>query len=215
MKLLHINASPRAEGSHSLALADHFISKLAQGRSIEIDRLDLFHDDLPAFGPLATGAKMALFSGRDQTDAEIAEWKAIRAVFDRFAAADFYVFNVPIWNNGIPYVLKQYIDLVTQPGWSFGFDPGSGYTGLMTGRKAVVVHASGVWFDGIGANFGSDFSTPYLQDWLTFIGVSDVEHLRIQPTVLNADFAATKTECRVALKCGIRKSTKSMGHLCH
>ncbi|MDP3340699.1 FMN-dependent NADH-azoreductase [Frigidibacter sp.] len=194
MKLLHINASPRGEDSQSLALAGHFISELARGRSVEVDRLDLFQDDLPAFGPLATGAKMALFSGRAQTEAETAAWAAIRTVFDRFAAADIHVFNVPVWNNGIPYVLKQFIDLVTQPGWSFGFDPGTGYTGLMTGRKAVVIHASGVWHEGIGANFGSDFSTPYLQDWLTFIGITDVEHLRIQPTVLNADFAATRAE---------------------
>jgi FMN-dependent NADH-azoreductase len=196
MKLLQINASPRAAGSESLALADHFISELTQSLSLEVDRLDLFHDDLPAFGPLATGAKMALFSGREQTDVEIAAWASIRKVFDRFAAAELYVFNVPIWNNGIPYVLKQFIDLVTQPGWSFGFDPATGYTGLMTGRKAVIVHASGVWFEGIQANFGSDFSTPYLQDWLTFIGIEKVEHLRIQPTVLNQDLDATRTEAR-------------------
>jgi FMN-dependent NADH-azoreductase len=196
MKLLHINASPRAADSESLALAEYFISELAQSRSLDTDRLDLFHDELPAFGPLATGAKMALFSGREQTDAEIAAWASIRKVFDRFAAADLYVFNVPIWNNGIPYVLKQFIDLVTQPGWSFGFDPATGYTGLMSGRKAVVIHASGVWFEGIQANFGSDFSTPYLQDWLTFIGIENVEHLRIQPTVLNGNLGATRTESR-------------------
>ena len=196
MNVLHINASPRAEASESLALADHFLSELAKGRSLEVDRLDLFQGDLPAFGPLATGAKMALFSGRDQTDAERAAWAAIRAVFERFSAAQLYVFNVPVWNNGIPYVLKQYVDLVTQPGWSFGFDPATGYTGLMTGRKAVVIHASGVWHEGIQPNFGSDFATPYLQDWLTFIGILDVHHLRVQPTVLNSDLAATRDEAR-------------------
>ncbi|UQX13255.1 NAD(P)H-dependent oxidoreductase [Candidatus Mycobacterium methanotrophicum] len=34
-----------------------------------------------------------------------------------------------MWNSGIPYVLKQWIDNVTQPGWAFGFDPERGYTG--------------------------------------------------------------------------------------
>ncbi len=196
MKLLHINASPRGDDSQSLSLANHFIDQISVGRVLEIDRIDLFHDDLPAFGPVATAAKMALFSGKQQTDAEMATWHAIRAVFDRFAAADTYLFNVPIWNKGIPYVLKQYIDLVTQPGWSFGFDPKEGYTGLMTGRRAVVVHASGVWHEAVEANFGSDFSTPYLQDWLNFIGIDDVEHLRIQPTVLNADLAATRSDAQ-------------------
>ena len=194
MKLLHINASPRGADSYSLKVAEHFISKLPNRQDVEIDRLDLFSAGLPEFGEVATTAKMALFSGRDQTEEEVAAWDAIRAVFDRFAAADFYVFNVPIWNNGIPYKLKHLIDLVTQPGWSFGFDPASGYTGLMTDRKAVIVHSSGVWHEGIGPNFGSDFSTPVLQDWLNFLGIMDVKHIRIQPSVLTADVDSVKAK---------------------
>lgn len=198
MTLLHINASPRGEDSQSLALANHFIDEISQGRTFDIDRLDLFGDELPAFGPLATSAKMALFSGRAQSEAETGKWEAIRAIFDRFAAAELYVFNVPIWNNGIPYILKQFIDLVTQPGWSFSFDPQTGYKGLITGRRAVLVHASGVWHEGIADNFGADYSTPYLHDWLNFIGITDVEHLRIQPTVLNSDLAQTEADARTA-----------------
>jgi FMN-dependent NADH-azoreductase len=193
MKLLHINASPRGEDSYSFAVANHFVEQVAQRHTVEIDHLDLFKANLPEFGEVATGAKMALFTGRDQTAEEVAAWAAIRAVFDRFASADLYVFNVPVWNNGIPYKLKQLIDLVTQPGWSFGFDPETGYTGLMTDRKAVVIHASGVWHTDIGENFGSDFSTPVIQDWLNFLGVTDQHDIRVQPTVLTADAEAVKT----------------------
>lgn len=196
MKVLHINASPRGDESQSLEIAKNFLSDLSKNKPIELDQLDLFDADLPSFGAVATGAKMALFTGRDQSEGEVAAWAEIRAVFDRFVRADLYVLNVPIWNNGIPYILKQFIDLVTQPGWAFGFDPETGYSGLMTNRKAVVVHASGVWHEGIGPNFGSDFSKPYLQDWLNFIGIEDVEHLSVQPTVLNADFASTRTEAQ-------------------
>ncbi|MEO1638648.1 MAG: NAD(P)H-dependent oxidoreductase [Pseudomonadota bacterium] len=196
MKVLHINASPRGEESHSLNIANSFLAKLAKIKTVEVDQLDLFDANLPPFGPVATAAKMALFSGRDQSDEEIAAWEDVRAVFDRFARADLYVLNVPIWNNGIPYILKQFIDLVTQPGWSFGFDPEAGYSGLLTGRKAVLIHASGVWHQSTGPNFGADFSTPFLEDWLNFIGVEDVKHLRVQPTVLNADFEATKANAR-------------------
>ncbi|PRY76650.1 FMN-dependent NADH-azoreductase [Yoonia maritima] len=192
MKLLHINASPRGANSYSLEVADYFTTKLAEHHEVEIDRLDLFAANLPEFGEIATGAKMALFAGRDQTNEEVAAWDAVRAVFDRFAAADMYVFNVPIWNNGVPYKLKHYIDLVTQPGWSFGFGPEAGYSGLMTDRKAVIVHASGVWHSDVGKNFGSDFSTPVLKDWLGFLGVTDVHDIRVQPTVLTADVEAVK-----------------------
>ncbi len=192
MNVLHINASPRSEDSHSLEVAEHFVAKLSAHREVVVDRFDLFRADLPEFGEVATGAKMALFTGREQTDAEVAAWAAVRAVFDRFAAADLYVFNVPMWNNGIPYKLKHLIDLVTQPGWSFGFDPAAGYSGLLTGRKAVIIQASGVWHSNVGENFGSDFSTPVLQDWLKFLGMADLHIIRVQPTVLTADVDAVK-----------------------
>jgi putative NADPH-quinone reductase len=32
-----------------------------------------------------------------------------------------------MWNFGIPYKLKHYIDVLTQPGQTFNFDPTTGY----------------------------------------------------------------------------------------
>ena len=193
MKLLHINASTRGETSQSLSVARHLISELQARNNIELDDYNLFDDDLPKFDGLAVGAKMALLTGTEADSPQKAAWQKIKEVFDRFASADVYVFNVPLWNSGIPYVLKQFIDLVTQPGWSFGFDVAQGYTGLLTGRKAFVVHASGIYYQGIPENFGADFSTPYLDGWLKFIGVQDVEHIYVAPTVVTADFEKTKT----------------------
>ncbi|MOA25128.1 FMN-dependent NADH-azoreductase [compost metagenome] len=159
-----------------------------------IDEFNLFEDDLPAFDKNAVGAKMALFTGQDSNSKEKEAWAKIKEVYDRFASADIYVFNVPLWNNNIPYILKQLIDVVTQPGWSFGFDPSTGYTGLLNGKKAYLVVASGVYYEGISNNFGSDFATPYLNDWLKFIGVNDIENISISPTVLNTDYEKTKKE---------------------
>ena len=101
---------------------------------------------------------------------------------------------MPLWNNGLPYVLKQFVDVVTQPGWAFGFDMEKGYSGLLKNKKALVVHASGVYREGIPLGFGSDFSTPYLTDWLQFIGVEDIEQIHFAPTVVNAEFNLTKTQ---------------------
>ena len=47
--------------------------------------------------------------------------------------------------RGVPYILKQFIDVVSQPGMVFGFDAERGYTGLLTGRKAAVVYTSAVY----------------------------------------------------------------------
>lgn len=192
MKVLHINASARDEKSQSLRLADVFIDEFRKKRNdIIIDRFNLFHDELPEFGAIASGAKMALFTGTEQTAEQKSVWDNARAVFDRFAEADVYVFNIPLWNNGMPYILKQFIDVVTQPGWAFGFDMEKGYTGLLTNKKAFVVHASGVYREGIAPNFGSDFSSPYFRDWLNFVGVEDIHEVKFMPTVVNNDIENT------------------------
>lgn len=193
MKLLHINASTRKTDSQSLTVAQTFTEELGRKIALETDLFDLFADDLPEFDGQAVGAKMALFTAGDFTEEQKKVWERIKQVFDRFASADAYVFNVPLWNNGIPYKLKQFIDVVTQPGWAFGFDPQKGYSGLLTGKKAVIIHASGVYYEGIPSGFGSDFATAYLEDWLKFIGIDDTTHIHVAPTVMNTDYKTTKT----------------------
>nr|AHB51678.1 putative acyl carrier protein phosphodiesterase [mixed culture bacterium AMK_AL_1] len=178
-----------------MQLARRFIDSVqtAGSESFELENLDLFNDRaLPAFGRAAADAKMAVFSGQDQTPEQIAAWKSARDVFDQFAAADAYVFNIPMWNAGVPYVLKQWIDIVTQPGWSFGFDPEKGYCGLMEGKQAIAIHTSGVYAPGLPAAFGSDFSSTYFADWLNFVGIEDATHVRFAPTVVNGDVDGTR-----------------------
>lgn len=194
MKILHINASTRGSDSQSLSVAEKLITKLLEAPGASVETMDLFDDTLPAFDANAVGAKMALFTGVDATAEQQATWAKIEGIFKRFAAAEIYVVNTPLWNNSIPYVLKQFIDLVTQPGWTFGFDMEKGYNGLLSGKRAFVVHASGVYYEGIKPNFGSDFATPYLDDWFKFVGVTEVEHIHVAPSVVNADFAATKAK---------------------
>ncbi|MFD6103909.1 FMN-dependent NADH-azoreductase [Nocardia salmonicida] len=186
--LLHINASARGDLSQSRAIASTFIETLvAKDSGLQVDTLDLFEAGLPDFGTDAAAAKLAVFTGSEQTPEQAAAWERARTVFDRFAAADLYVLNIPIWNHGVPYILKQYVDIVTQPGWAFGFDPEVGYSGLLEGKRAVTVYTSGVHQPGVPIQFGSDFATPFVGDWLRFIGVKDVAEIRFAPTVLTED----------------------------
>jgi FMN-dependent NADH-azoreductase len=185
--LLHVSASPRGETSESIALATTFLDAyLPLHPDVTLDTFDLHDGTLPAFGHLAAGAKMAVLGGGQPSPEQAGAWDAARAVFDRFAAADAYLFSVPMWNSGIPYVLKQWIDIITQPGWVFGFTPTEGYTGLITGRKAAVVYTSGIYSPGAPLAFGNDFQASYFNDWLRFAGITDVTEIRFQPTVLTA-----------------------------
>ncbi len=83
--------------------------------------------------------------------------------------------------------LKLYIDILTQPGLLFGFDPAKGYFGLLNGKKATVVYSSGVFAPGVSPDYGVDFQSSYLDWWLRFIGVADIQTIRYQPSLLSQD----------------------------
>lgn len=184
--LLHVNASPRGQYSDSLKIADEFLEAYRTHHpSATVDELELFDGSLPAFGQPAAEAKLATLTGRAITAQQQAQWDTARATFERFAAADRYLFNIPMWNNGIPYVLKWWIDVISQPGWTFNIDE-DGYAGLMTGKKAAVVYTSGTFAQSRGPEFGRDFQSTYFEDWLTLIGITDITRTRVQPTILSA-----------------------------
>lgn len=186
--LLYVIGSPRQEASESSAIANAYLDEYRRQRpDAVIDVLDLWSEELPPFDGDRAAAKMTVFSGQELTGVEATAWEAVEATFRRFEAADSYLFTVPMWNGGIPWLLKQYIDILTQPGMVFGFDPTAGYSGLMHGRTATVVYTSGVYSPGAPKAFGSDFHAEYFNDWLTFIGIDQIHEIRFQPTVLTAD----------------------------
>lgn len=203
--LLHVSASPRGPQSHSLALAAEFLGAHAAAQpDVSVDHLDLWQAALPAFGFHEASAKMVVFGGGAPDGEQIPAWAQAKVVFDRFAAADAYLFSVPMWNAGVPYILKQWIDIITQPGWVFGFTPTEGYSGLITGKKAAVVYTSSVYAPGAPLAFGSDFHATFFSDWLRFAGITDVAEVRFQPNLLTAtpdeDLAAARSRARDAGK---------------
>lgn len=187
--LLHVNASPRGQHSDSLKIATIFLDAFREHHpDATIDTLELFDGSLPPFGRPAAEAKIAHLTGRPTTAEEDAEWAGARKAFDRFAAADLYLFNIPMWNNGIPYVLKQWIDTISQPGWAFGVDD-NGYIPLIAGKKAAIVYTSGTFAPDRGPSFGRDFQSTYFEDWLNLIGITHISETRLQPTILSPTFA--------------------------
>jgi len=192
-RLLHVSSSPRGAASESLAIAGVFLDSYRQTHpDAEIDTFDLWDGSLPAFGPAAAGAKMAVFAGATPAGPQASAWHEAQGTFRRFAAADEYLFSVPMWNASVPYILKQFIDVVSQPGMVFGFDAERGYTGLLTGRKAAVVYTGAVWGADRGPAFGRDFQQPYFDDWLRWAGITDITTIRFQPNLVTADAAAER-----------------------
>jgi len=184
MKLLHISASPRGAASESLAIASTLTSAFLEAPDREVDHWDLWDGTLPEFGPVAAAAKMAVFGGRSLTPEQAVVWRGVRSAYERFVAADAFLFSVPMWNAGVPYILKQFIDVVSQPGMVFDFDPEIGYTGLVEGRKAAVVYTSAVYGEDRGLAYGADFQTAPFADWLRWAGVKEVAEVRFRPNLV-------------------------------
>src|SRR4051812_13503452 len=186
--LLHISASPRGTESISAAIAETFVEEyLATHPGQVVDRFDLWDGTLPEFGPAAAHAKMTVFGGGTPEGEQAEAWAAAVRTFERFDSYDRYLFSVPMWNAGVPYILKQFIDVVSQPGMVFAFDPEKGYTGLLRGKKAAVVYTGAVYGEGRGPAFGNDFQRPFFEDWLRWAGIPDVEAVEFRPNLATAD----------------------------
>jgi FMN-dependent NADH-azoreductase len=181
-KLFHLTCSPRAE-SESSAGARLFLDRFREVRpDWDIDEMNLWRDQLPEFDGSILDAKYARMNGRTFTDAERDAFAVAERMAVRFALAERVLISTPMWNFGIPYKLKQWLDVINQPGLTFRFDPARGYLPLLKDRPTVVILASGGDFV-TGMNRGRiDMATPYLREALRFIGVSDVRFVPIGPT---------------------------------
>ena len=116
-KLLYIKASPRGTDSKSGAVADAYLAALReQLPDLAVDTLDLSKDRIPDFDGDKVAAKMAVITGQAHEGRQTTAWEEITEVASRFIAADRYLIASPMWNGGIPYRLKQYIDVIHQPG---------------------------------------------------------------------------------------------------
>ena len=186
-KLFHLRGSPRA-GSASSAGAEAFLAKFSQARpSWDVDLLDLWRETLPEFDGAALEAKYARLSGRGFSDAERDAFAVVERMALRFSLADRVLISSPMWNFGLPYKLKQWFDLIVQPGLTFAFSPAEGYRGLLKDRPTIVILASGGDFV-TGMNRGRvDMATPYLRDILRFVGVHSVRFVAIGPTIGGRD----------------------------
>lgn len=181
-KLLHLSCSPRPE-SESGAAARVFLDGFRQARpDWDVDIVDLWREPLPEFSGPIVEAKYARMNAHAFDDAQRTSFAEAERMAQRFSLADRVLISTPMWNFGIPYKLKQWFDIVIQPGLTFRFDPAQGYLPLLKDRPTIVILASGSDF-ATGMNRGRiDMATPYLREALRFIGIRDVRFVPIGPT---------------------------------
>jgi FMN-dependent NADH-azoreductase len=211
--ILYIKASPRSDRSHSVAVADAFVESYLQshlGDGIKI--IDLFQKKLPAFDLPAVTAKYKIMHGEEHTQKDRRTWEQIVSVIEEFKSADKYVFAVPMWNFSIPYRLKQYIDIIVQPGYTFTVKEDGSYEGLLKGSQIADSQGNGQAHKPIfiayarGGEYATDNSkafdmqTKYLELILRFIGLSDIHSVIVEPTLAGGADVAKKKQIKAIEK---------------
>lgn len=200
-KLLYIEASPRDLASTSRNAAASLLEALARHHpDVTVDRFDLWRAELPEFSGAMIASKYAALAGRPMNAGEAAAWRQITAMVDRLKAADAVVIATPMWNFGIPYKLKHWIDLIIQPGLTFSFNPETGYAPLLLPRPTLVILSSAGDYTTGTSRGRPDLATPYLRAALGFIGLTEITSVAIGPTVGPADaIKAAGDQARIRL----------------
>jgi FMN-dependent NADH-azoreductase len=142
-KLLYIEVSPNKTSSNSSAIAQEFLSRYVKLHPEHvIDHIDLWNIDLPEFDETMIAAKFAVLRSQTATDEQAAHWGKAVELSKRFNSADKYVFSIPMWNFGLPYRLKHFIDIVTLPGQNWSWSREVGYRALLNNKQAALIYSS-------------------------------------------------------------------------
>lgn len=169
--LLHIDSSPLGEASISRHLTAEFVEQwqLANPDGKVITR-DLTTSGLTALDGQWIGAAYTPEAAR--TPEQKQALALSDTLIDELFAADEYVLGVPMHNFSIPGTFKLWIDQIARAGKTFAYADGAP-KGLLTGKKATFLIASGGVYGAGSAMASFNFVEPYLRTVFAFLGVAD------------------------------------------
>jgi FMN-dependent NADH-azoreductase len=170
--LLHIDSSARYTGSLTRQLSAAYVEQWqAKNAGGNVVQRDLASHILPHITEAMIGA---YFTPADQRSTEqqaiIAESDKL---VDELIAADTLVIGVPMYNFAPPSAFKAWVDHISRVGRTFSYGA-NGPTGLLKGKRAIVILSSGgVYSEGPAQPL--DFNGTYIRSVLGFLGITDVE----------------------------------------
>lgn len=186
MTVLHIDASARHQDSITRALTARIVARLGDA---EIIRRDL-DTALPIIDETWVGANFTPADAR--TEAQKDTLTLSDTLLGELLRADTVVIGTPIYNFALPANLKAWVDMIARAGESFRYTE-NGPEGLLTGKRAILVVASG----GTALDSDADFATPYLRFVLNFVGITDIEVIAADRMALDPDSTRAAAEAAV------------------
>jgi FMN-dependent NADH-azoreductase len=180
MRVLHIIASPRGERSRSRDVARHFLDHL---EGAEVEELDLWDTALPDLDGAMLESRYRLIHGQPVELGFEAQWAELRTRVDHLLGFDLWLFSTPMWNFGVPYRLKHYLDLIIQPTMAFTNDA-TGQVHAHGRDKIAVLVGAGALDIRPGAPLAAlDFTLAHLAQCLgVYFGVATIHEIRAVPT---------------------------------
>ena len=164
--ILQIHASMRVDGSHSRALSGALVERLKSQEPAKVRVRDLA-EPIPFVDDAWIAANLTDAAAR--TDDQKSALATSDLLVNELQWADTLVIGLPIYNFGPPAALKAWIDMVARARVTFRYGE-NGPEGLLTGKKAFLIVASG----GTAIDSNIDFATPYMRHVLGFVGIHDV-----------------------------------------
>jgi FMN-dependent NADH-azoreductase len=181
--ILLIESSPRGSDSYSHQAARSIVNELqTRNPGSKTVVRDLGHNPPPHVGSPFIGA---MYTPPEQRTPDQSWLLALSdALIDELFAAETVVIAAPMHNFGVPSTLKAWIDHISRAGRTFSFGA-NGPEGLLKGRRVILVLASGgVYSNGHMKAF--DFTEPYLRAVLGFLGITDVDVVRVEGVAVGA-----------------------------
>lgn len=184
-RILQIDSSLFGGAGVSAQLAEFALTKIkAQYDDVVVVKRDLAADPIPHFDA--------------STIADITDGKAALAdtLIAELVEADVLIVGAPMYNFGVPSVLKAWMDHVARAGSTFKYTE-TGPVGLLSDTKVIVLATRG----GIHLGQPSDVETPFIKNFFSFLGLTDIEFVYAEGLNLSGgqrEQAITKAEAAIS-----------------
>lgn len=177
-KILVVESSPNGELSLSRKVAENLLTKLTEknANQVQVKVRDLYQSPVPH---LNAEMVQSFFTPEENLTPELKKAAELSDFLtDELLWADEIILSVPMWNFGVPSVVKAWIDHVSRAKKTFMFGP-NGLVGLASGRKVHLVVSSGsVFSEGPFASY--DQLVPHVKTFFGFIGITEVNVIRAE-----------------------------------
>ena len=186
-KLLVIESSLNAEQGNSSKLAERYINVVKQHHDVDVTLRNIAQQALPHL----TQEEMVAWS--TPATERTAEQNELAKLSDDIVAdvqnADEIVLAIPMYNFGIPSVLKAWFDRLARAGVTFKYTE-TGPQGLLTDKSIKVMAARG----GKYAGTALDNQSAYVSNFLNFLGLTDISFVYAEGLAMGEEQAKESWE---------------------